>query len=121
MDSYRFEQLVRKAVEDLPDEFHDRLENIDIVVADQPTRHQLASLGKKRNEMLLGLYEGIPLTRRSHGYGLVMPDKITIFQRPIESVCHNDAQIIAEVKRVVLHEIAHHFGISDAKLRELGM
>ena len=121
MDSQRFKWLVLKAVEDLPDEFHDRMENIDIVIADRPTRHQLALLGKKRHETLLGLYEGVPLTKRSHGYGLVMPDKITIFQQPIESVCRSDAQIIAEVKRVVLHEIAHHFGISDAKLKQLGM
>jgi predicted Zn-dependent protease with MMP-like domain len=121
VDSYRFEQLVRKAIDDLPDEFHERLENIDIVIADRPNRHQLASLGKKHNETLLGLYEGVPLTRRSHGYGMVTPDKITIFQGPIESVCRSDVQIIAEVKRVVLHEIAHHFGIDDDRLKQLGM
>ena len=120
MDSRRFELLVAQAIENLPDEFQERLENIDIVVADIPTREQLKSLGGRRGETLLGLYEGIPLTRRSLGYGFVIPDKVTIFQRPIESMCKNDAQIITEVQRVVQHEIAHHFGISDDRLRQLG-
>jgi len=121
MDSARFEQLVAKAVDSLPDEFRDRLENIDVVVADQPTRRQLSRLERKRGETLLGLYEGVPLTMRSRHYGLVTPDKITIFQKPVESICRNDNEIIAEIRRVVLHEIAHHFGISDARLGELGL
>jgi predicted Zn-dependent protease with MMP-like domain len=121
MDVQRFEWLVAKAVDSLPDEFQARLENIDVVVADRPTPDQLAELGKKRGETLLGLYEGVPLTRRSGHYGLVVPDKITIFQKPIESICRNDAEIIARIQRVVLHEIAHHFGISDARLKQLGM
>jgi len=121
LDRERFERLVAKAVDSLPDEFHTRLENIDVVVADQPTPDQLAELGRKRGETLLGLYEGVPLTKRGRHYGLVVPDKVTIFQKPIEAHCRNDAEIIAEIKRVVLHEIAHHFGISDARLRQLGM
>ena len=121
MDRQRFEQLVAKAVDSLPEEFHTRLENVDVVVEDRPTPQQLEELGEERGETLLGLYEGVPLTKRSRYYGMVVPDKITIFQKPIESQCRNDARIIAEVRRVVLHEIAHHFGISDARLRQLGM
>ncbi len=121
MDSQRFEQLVARAVDSLPDELHDRLENVDVVVADRPTPQQLESVGKRRGETLLGLYEGVPLTKRSGHYGMVAPDKITIFQKPIESICRNDTQIVAEVQRVVLHEIGHHFGISDARLKQLGM
>lgn len=121
MDIEYFERLVARAVDSLPDEFHARLENIDVVAAERPSREQLAALGGKRGETLLGLYEGVPLTRRSAHYGLVMPDKITIFRQPIESICRNDAEIITRVQRVVLHEIAHHFGISDARLRQLGM
>jgi len=121
MDNEKFESLVIRAVESLPEEFHDRLENIDVIVADRPTREQLAKLGNDRNYSLLGLYEGVPLTKRSHGYGMVIPDKITIFQKPIEAMCKNDSRIISEVRRVVLHEIAHHFGIDDARLKELGM
>jgi predicted Zn-dependent protease with MMP-like domain len=121
MDRQKFEQLVAKAVESLPDEFHDSMENIDVVVADRPTPDQLTSVRKRRGETLLGLYEGVPLIRRSRHYGLVPPDKITIFQKPIESICRDDAQIIAEIQRVVRHEIAHHFGINDDRLRQLGM
>ena len=121
MDNEKFESLVVRAVESLPEEFRDRLENIDVIVADRPTREQLATLGKDRKYTLLGLYEGVPLTRRTYGYGMVMPDKISIFQEPIEAFCKSDSQIITEVRRVVLHEIAHHFGIDDARLKELGM
>jgi len=120
MNSEKFEWLVAKAIENLPEEFRERLENIDVVVADVPTRDQLRVLGGRRGQTLLGLYEGVPLTRRSLGYGFVTPDKVTIFQRPIEAICKNDNQIIAEVQRVVQHEIAHHFGISDDRLRQLG-
>jgi predicted Zn-dependent protease with MMP-like domain len=119
MDSERFENLVAEAIEKLPEAFRERLENIDIVVADTPTRDQSKTL-KGKKETLLGLYEGVPLTERTHDYGFVTPDKITIFQKPIESMCRNDTQIIAEIQRVVRHEIAHHFGISDERLEELG-
>ena len=121
MDRERFERLVAKAVDSLPDEFRNRLENIDVVVADQPTPQQLAQLDKKRGVTLLGLYQGVPLTRRSGHYGLVAPDKVTIFQKPIEAICRNDAEIITRIQRVVQHEIAHHFGISDDRLRQLGI
>ena len=120
MDTEKFENLVMRAVESLPDEFRDRMENVDVVVADEPTLHQLSKSERKRGETLLGLYEGVPLPERTHGYGFVVPDIITIFQRSIEQMCRNDTEIIAEVRKVVLHEIAHHFGISDARLRELG-
>jgi len=119
MNRERFEWLVAKAVDSLPDEFHTKLENIDVVVEDQPNPSQLADVGLKRGETLLGLYQGVPLTRRSRHYGLVVPDKITIFQKPIEAECKYDAEITTEIRRVVLHEIAHHFGISDARLRQL--
>ena len=86
---------------------------------DEPTPAQLAEAGLKRGETLLGLYWGVPLTKRSRHYGMVTPDKITIFQKPIEARCRNDAEVKAEIRRVVRHEIAHHFGIADARLREL--
>ena len=119
MDRERFEWLVAKVVDSLPDEFSNKLENIDVVVQDQPTPSQLAEAGLKRDETLLGLYEGVPLTKRSRHYGMVVPDKITIFQKPIEARCKNDAEVKAEILRVVQHEIAHHFGIGDARLRQL--
>ena len=119
MDSEEFNKLVAKAVEDLPREFIDMLENVDIVVEDYPTPEQLGKSELGRDETLLGLYEGIPQTSRTTGYSMVLPDKITIFQKPIEAMCHNSDEIYAEVKKTLRHEIAHHFGISDDRLREL--
>ncbi len=119
MDRERFEWLVFKAVDDLPDEFRERMDNIDIVVQDEPTSRQLAEAGLKRSETLLGLYEGVPLTWRSRSYSMVPPDKITIFQKPIETRCRGETEIQREIQRVVKHEIAHHFGIGDARLNQL--
>ena len=119
MDRERFQWLVTQAVDSLPEEFRTKLANIDVVVEDRPTKSQLTEAGLKRGETLLGLYEGVPLTKRGSHYGLVPPDKITIFQKTIEAECSHDAEIIAEIQRVVRHEIAHHFGIGDARLNQL--
>ena len=119
MDREKFERLVAEAVVSLPEEFRGRLENVDVVVADRPTSRQLAEAGLKRDMTLLGLYEGVPLTIRGRHYGMVVPDKITIFQKPIEAECRYDSEIMKEIQRVVRHEIAHHFGISDARLNQL--
>ena len=119
MDRERFEWLVAQVVDSLPEEFRNKLENIDVVVEDWPSQSQLASVGMRRGHSLLGLYQGVPLTRRGRHYGLVPPDKITIFQKPIEAKCRYDAEIAVEIQRVVRHEIAHHFGIGDARLKQL--
>ncbi len=120
MDRESFEQLVAQAVDDLPEEFRERLENIDIVVEDYPAPSQMRRMGLGEDKILLGLYEGVPQTERGGHYGLVPPDKITIFQRPIEAICrYSGVSIRTEIQRVVKHEIAHHFGISDARLRQL--
>ena len=119
MDRERFQQLVARAVDSLPEEFCAKMENVAVVVEDWPAKEQLAELGLRRRENLLGLYQGVPLTKRGVRYGLVLPDKITIFQRPIEAKCRHDTQIVAEIQRVVRHEIAHHFGIGDARLKQL--
>jgi len=119
MDRDSFERLVAQAVDDLPEWFLERLENVDVIVDDQPTPQQMRSLGLERGETLLGLYEGVPRTERGGHYGLVPPDKITIFQRSIEAKCRYGGSISAEIQKVVKHEIAHHFGISDARLHQL--
>ena len=119
MDKEKFEELVDLAVKSVPEEFLSRLDNIDILVEDRPTLSQLRKAKLKANQTLLGLYEGIPQTRRGTNYGMVLPDKITIFQKAIEAKCHNDGEIVTEIERVVKHEIAHYFGISDARLHEL--
>lgn len=119
MDRESFQWLVAKAVDSLPDEFRARLENVDVVAQDWPTREQLTHVDLRRSETLLGLYEGVPLTKRGRRYGMVAPDKITIFQKPIEAKCRYEAEIIAEIQKVVRHEIGHHFGIGEARLRQI--
>ena len=105
-----FEQLVRDALYALPDDMRDRLSNVAVVTEDEPPAGM----------PLLGLYEGIPLTRRTTNYSGVLPDKITIFRGPLERIYGADPAVLRrEVKRVVLHEVAHHFGISDERLVEL--
>ena len=119
MNRERFERLVATAVESLPEEFRSRMENITMMVQNYPTSTQLTEAKIRHSHTLLGLYEGIPLTKRGRYYNLVTPDKITIFQKPIESKCRDDTEITAEIQRVVQHEIAHHFGIDDARLKEI--
>ena len=120
MEVEEFEQMVSKAVDELPEEFASMMDNVDVVVQDWPTRDQLRQAGVRHGGSLLGLYEGIPLTRRGSGYGMVLPDKITIFQKPIEARCERfNLDITREITAVVKHEIAHHFGISDERLEEI--
>jgi predicted Zn-dependent protease with MMP-like domain len=119
VDRGKFQELVTGAIGSLPSEFRDKLENIEVVIEGWPSQSQLAEVGLRRGEALLGLYQGVPHTMRDKRYGLVPPDKITIFQKPIEARCRYDAEITEEVKRVVLHEIAHHFGIGDTRLRQI--
>jgi len=119
MRGEEFERLVAEALEELPEEFQKRLDNVDVVVAAEPTRDQMRRAGVGPHQTLFGLYEGVPLTKRDRGYHLVLPDKITIFQRPIEAVCRTNEEIRKLVRKTVMHEIAHHFGIGDERLREL--
>ncbi|MDI3341053.1 MAG: metallopeptidase family protein [Sphaerobacter sp.] len=113
-----FERLVVEALDELPDEFLAALDNVDIVIEREPTREQRLAAGVGGGT-LFGLYEGVPLTDRA-GYGLVLPDKITIFQGPIMRAARTHAEIREIVRATVIHELAHHFGISDERLRELG-
>lgn len=116
-----FEQLIADALDDLPPFFQDRMQNVEVLVRPWPTRTDLDSAGIPRGYTLLGLYHGIPLTERTQGYNLVPPDTITLFQGPIEAAAGQDPDAIrAQVRRTVIHEIAHYFGISDDRLRELG-
>lgn len=117
----QFERLVEAAIDDLPEDILVRLDNVVIVVADAPTPEQLRDATMVgRPELLLGLYEGVPLTQRTSSYGLVLPDKITLFQQALESICATEEELREEVQTTVIHELAHHFGISDRRLSELG-
>jgi len=119
MEREKFEALVYRAIDSLPEEFKNKLENVDVLVEDWPSLQQLSRQRMRDRAQLLGLYEGVPQTSRGSGYNLVLPDKITIFQRPIEMRCRSDGEIEAEIGRVVRHEIAHHFGIGDATLYKI--
>ena len=119
MDRDQFENLVLGAINQIPTDLSQYLENIDVIVEDWPVQEQLAGHTISDDSLLLGLYEGIPLTERSE-YGMVLPDKITLFQQAIESICVNEEEIIEQVRETVVHELAHHFGIDDTKLNELG-
>lgn len=115
-----FEQLVIEAIDSLPEQFIERLDNVDITVESVPTQAQLAQQGIPVDGLLLGLYEGVPITARQN-YGFVLPDKITIFQESIEMVCSTPEEIVREVRDTVVHEVAHHFGIDDDALHALGL
>lgn len=114
MQTEEFENLVYKALENLPAHFKQKLDNVAIVVKDWPRPDQA------RGRLLLGLYEGIPKPKRGYNYTMVLPDKITIFQGSIELISRGDEQIIKNlVFDTVWHEIAHHFGITDERIQEI--
>ena len=121
MERESFQELVFEALDGLPRQFRERLENIVVVIEDWPHPAQLAGLGIRRRKNLLGLYEGVPLTKRSVWHPVELPDKITIFQKPIEMSCRSDSdkEIMARIQDTVRHEIAHYFGISDKRLKEI--
>lgn len=116
----KFEALVVQALEELPAFFKERLQNIEVLITDWPTEEELEAAGIGPDELLLGLYQGIPLTERASDYGLVLPDTITLYRGCFAELCDTPAEIVAEVKQTVKHEIAHYFGISDERLAELG-
>jgi len=106
----RFEEYVQEALDSLPADLRGRVSNVEIVVEDEPAPGQ----------RLLGLYQGVPLTRRGSHYGAVLPDKITIYRGPLERLYGREPETLRrEVRRVILHELAHHFGISDERLIEI--
>lgn len=106
----RFEELALEALDQLPAELARAIENVVVIVED-----------RARGRPLFGLYEGIPLTHRSPlSYSGVMPDRITLFQETISEVCDSEAELVEQIRKTVIHEVAHHFGISDPRLEELG-
>ena len=116
MECEEFEDLLVRALSELPLEFQDKLENVDIIVEERPSREQLLESGLEHDVELLGLYEGLPHTERTRWYHMVLPDRITLFQEPIEAKCRSKEEIAEEIRRVLCHEIAHHFGIDDDRL-----
>jgi predicted Zn-dependent protease with MMP-like domain len=120
MEDAVFEQLVAEALEALPEVFRQRLENVEIVVEDWPDRQTMRMAGVRSPADLLGFYHGVPLTRRTSNYMLVLPDKISIYRQPILMRCRTLEEVRAMVARILRHEIAHYFGIDDERLEEIG-
>lgn len=105
----QFEAMVAEALDGLPDQLGELMSNVAVTVD-----HDGGPRG------LLGLYQGVPLTSRTTTYSLVLPDRITIFRRAICAICTDEAQVVEQVRQTVVHEVGHHFGLSDARLHELG-
>ena len=121
MTDERFEQLVSEGIDTIPEKFIKRLDNVAIVIADEPTHEQIVKNHIAAGSTLLGLYEGIPLTARGefYGNGEVLPDKITIFKNPLLAMAGHDEQALKEaVRDTVWHEIAHYFGYDDEGIEE---
>ena len=119
MKQRQFEQLVGRALEGLPPQFQELLDNVAIFIEDRPSRALLRDMGMSPGDTLLGLYEGVPQTERTSSYDLVAPDRITLFQRPIEDSCDTDSEVAEQIRRTILHEVGHHFGIDDDRLDEI--
>ncbi len=120
MDEETFNNLVVEALDSLPAEFANILENIEVIVEPKPRLHHRQAVDLKPWQTLYGLYQGVPLTKRSRAYGLVAPDTIVIFREPLLRDFPYPEALRKQVRRTVLHEIAHHFGIDDDRLHELG-
>ena len=118
MNKKDFEKLVEQGIELIPKEFLTKLENVAIVIENEPSHEQLKKMKIGNGYLLLGLYEGVPQTKRGPHYGMVLPDKITIFQKPIEEIANSDEEIKQLVKNTVWHEIAHHFGSDEERVRK---
>lgn len=115
-----FEQLVTEAWDALPPQFHARLENVDVVIEEWPDPATLQRAGARNPTQLLGFYRGVPVTKRGTRYNLRLPDKISLYRQPILLRAQDRDDLTTIITRVLRHEIAHYFGIDDARLQELG-
>lgn len=114
-----FEKLVTEALDELPEHIRQKMDNVAVVVEESPTSEQIKKGKIGKDGLLLGLYEGVPQTRRGLGYNLVLPDKITIFRRPIEQIARTPKEIQDQVRNTVWHEVAHYFGFDDEDIQKL--
>lgn len=115
----QFDQIITRAMNELPQEYIKGLENVVIVQADDPTPEQLEKMKVDRHHVLLGLYEGIPLTERGSGFSGMLPDKITMFKNSILAVVNDDRELFEQVKRTLWHEIAHYYGLNHNRIDEI--
>ena len=114
-----FDMLISRAMDELPQEYIKGLDNVVIVQADDPTPEQLEKMKVEPHHVLLGLYEGIPLTQRGSGFSGMLPDKITLFKNPILAVVSSDDELHEQIKRTLWHEIAHYYGLNHSHIDKL--
>ena len=116
-----FEEVVMEAVASIPEALRARLANVDVLIEQWPTAADLAAAEVPKGYTLFGLYTGVPLTERTSGYNMVLPDRITIYRGPLLAAFNDVAELKAEIRATVIHEFAHFFGLSDADLERLGV
>lgn len=114
-----FDRLITRAMDELPQKYIEGLDNVAIVYEDEPTPEQKVKMKLDNHHLLLGLYEGIPLTQRGNGYSFVLPDKITLFKHPILAVTNSEEGLFEQIKRTLWHEIAHYYGLNHNRIDEL--
>ena len=114
-----FRRLVDEALETIPERFRSAMQNIAIVIEDEPTADQLDEVGIEPPDTLLGLYEGTPLPERQWAAGNVLPDKITLFQGPIEDSSEDEDEVVVAIGETLIHEIGHYFGLSEEEIEEI--
>ncbi|MBM2826045.1 MAG: hypothetical protein HW403_109 [Dehalococcoidia bacterium] len=119
MTKSQFEELVARALESLPEVFKVRLDNLVIEVQDRPSKRLLRSLDMDDDDLLFGLYDGVPLTEYGREEMFRLPDRIIIFKEPIEEACESEAEIEEEIRKTVLHEIGHYFGLKEEELKDV--
>ena len=114
-----FDRLISRAMDELPQEYIKGLHNVAILYADDPDQYQIQKSGLREGNILLGLYEGIPLTKRGGNYTFVLPDKITLFKNSILMIVRNPAELFEQIKRTLWHEIAHYYGLDHERIHAL--
>ena len=119
MTRERFERLVADAVETMPQSFRQAVRNVAVIVEDVPAPELLDDVGVDPPDTLFGLYEGVPLLERDWTHGNALPDRITIFQEPIEAASQNDNEIVVAIGETVIHEFGHYFGLSEEEIEEI--
>ncbi len=119
VDEENFEKIVAKAIDEIPTKYASHIKNLAFVVEDEPSLEQRHRLKLGPYQSLFGLYEGVPMTKRSSGYNLVLPDKITVFKKPIEFSVNNHKELVERVKQTIWHEVAHYYGLDHGQIDEL--
>ena len=116
MTRQAFEKCVAEALDSLPAKFRRRIENVAVLVEDRPQREPPSAPGEPRR-ILLGVFHGVPLTQRFHNSMILMPSHIVLYQKNIEAVCHNDDEVREQIRRTVIHEFGHYFGMTEEQLK----